>query len=99
MSLHEVEGGRVMGGWLWTVITFGLLGRFERLETEILRLQLELSVSVDRHTADMDRVQGEMASMQTEATQARGGDGADAEGFGFPDAEVRPVLLLRPYGD
>uniref|UniRef100_A0A2N9H378 Aminotransferase-like plant mobile domain-containing protein n=1 Tax=Fagus sylvatica TaxID=28930 RepID=A0A2N9H378_FAGSY len=42
------------------------------LRSEILRLQLELSVSVDRHTADMDRVQGEMASMQTEATRREG---------------------------
>ena len=47
-------------------------GQIERLESEILRLQLELSVSVDRHTADMDRVQGEMARMRTEATQREG---------------------------
>uniref|UniRef100_A0A2N9IJK4 Aminotransferase-like plant mobile domain-containing protein n=1 Tax=Fagus sylvatica TaxID=28930 RepID=A0A2N9IJK4_FAGSY len=84
MSLHEVEGGRVMGGVAMDSHHIRSSGQIERLEGEILRLQLELSVSVDRHTADMDRVQGEMASMQTEATQARGGDGADAEGFGFP---------------
>uniref|UniRef100_A0A2N9ISP8 DUF7745 domain-containing protein n=1 Tax=Fagus sylvatica TaxID=28930 RepID=A0A2N9ISP8_FAGSY len=58
--------------WPWTVISFGLLGRSRDLRVRILRLQLELSVSVDRHTADMDRVQGEMASMQTEATQREG---------------------------
>uniref|UniRef100_A0A2N9FSF7 Aminotransferase-like plant mobile domain-containing protein n=1 Tax=Fagus sylvatica TaxID=28930 RepID=A0A2N9FSF7_FAGSY len=61
-----------IAGWPWTVITFGLLGRSRDLRSEILRLQLELSVSVDRHTADMDRVQGEMASMQTEATRREG---------------------------
>uniref|UniRef100_A0A2N9I346 Aminotransferase-like plant mobile domain-containing protein n=1 Tax=Fagus sylvatica TaxID=28930 RepID=A0A2N9I346_FAGSY len=84
MSLHEVEGGRVMGGVAMDSHHIRSSGQIERLEGEVLRLQLELSVSADRYTADMDRVQGEMASMQTEATQARGGDGADAEGFGFP---------------
>uniref|UniRef100_A0A2N9GRQ2 Aminotransferase-like plant mobile domain-containing protein n=1 Tax=Fagus sylvatica TaxID=28930 RepID=A0A2N9GRQ2_FAGSY len=98
MSLHEVEGGRVMGGVAMDSHHIRSSGQIERLEGEILRLQLELSVSVDRHTADMDRVQGEMASMQTEATQARGGDGADAEGFGFPRMQRWPVLL-PPYGD
>uniref|UniRef100_A0A2N9ID37 Aminotransferase-like plant mobile domain-containing protein n=1 Tax=Fagus sylvatica TaxID=28930 RepID=A0A2N9ID37_FAGSY len=72
MSLHEVEGGRVMGGVAMDSHLIRSSGQIERLESEILRLQLELSVSVDRHTADMDRVQGEMASMQTEATQREG---------------------------
>jgi hypothetical protein len=71
MSLHEVEGGRVMGGVAMDSHLIRSSGQIERLESEILRLQLELSVSVDRHTADMDRVQGEMASMQTEAIQMR----------------------------
>jgi hypothetical protein len=69
MSLHEVEGGRVMGGVAMDSHHIRSSGQIERLESEVLRLQLELSVSVDRHTADMDRVQGEMASMQTEAIQ------------------------------
>jgi hypothetical protein len=69
MSLHEVEGGRVMGGVAMDSHHIRSSGQIERLESEILRLQLELSVSVDRHTADMDRVQGERASMRTEATQ------------------------------
>uniref|UniRef100_A0A2N9HGI2 Uncharacterized protein n=1 Tax=Fagus sylvatica TaxID=28930 RepID=A0A2N9HGI2_FAGSY len=71
MSLHEVEGGRVMGGVAMDSHLIRSSGQIERLESEVLRLQLELSVSVDRHTADMDRVQGEMASMQTEAIQMR----------------------------
>jgi hypothetical protein len=71
MSLHEVEGGRVTGGVAMDSHHIRSSGQIERLESEVLRLQLELSVSVDRHTADMDRVQGEMASMQTEATQMR----------------------------
>uniref|UniRef100_A0A2N9IYI5 Aminotransferase-like plant mobile domain-containing protein n=1 Tax=Fagus sylvatica TaxID=28930 RepID=A0A2N9IYI5_FAGSY len=65
MSLHEVEGGRVMGGVAMDSHHIRSSGQIERLEGEILRLQLELSVSVDRHTA-------EMASMQTEATQREG---------------------------
>jgi hypothetical protein len=71
MSLHEVEGGRVMGGVAMDSHLIRSSGQIERLESEVLRLQLELSVSVDRHTADMDRVQREMASMQTEAIQMR----------------------------
>uniref|UniRef100_A0A2N9GFM3 Aminotransferase-like plant mobile domain-containing protein n=1 Tax=Fagus sylvatica TaxID=28930 RepID=A0A2N9GFM3_FAGSY len=67
-----VEGGRVMGGVAMDSHHIRSSGQIERLESEILRLQLELSVSVDRHTADMDRVQGEMASMQTEATRREG---------------------------
>uniref|UniRef100_A0A2N9H3Y5 Aminotransferase-like plant mobile domain-containing protein n=1 Tax=Fagus sylvatica TaxID=28930 RepID=A0A2N9H3Y5_FAGSY len=65
MSLHEVEGGRVMGGVAMDSHHIRSSGQIERLEGEILRLQLELSVSVDRHTADM-------ASMQTEATRREG---------------------------
>jgi hypothetical protein len=72
MSLHEVAGGRVMGGVAMDSHLIRSSGQIERLESEVLRLQLELSVSVDRHTADMDRVQGEMASMRTEATQREG---------------------------
>jgi hypothetical protein len=72
MSFHQVEGGRVMGGMAMDSHHIRSSRQIERLESEILRLQLELSVSVDRHTADMDRVQGEMASMQTEATQREG---------------------------
>jgi hypothetical protein len=72
MSLHEVEGGRVMGGVAMDSHHIRSSGQIERLEGEILRLQLELSVSADRHTADMDRVQGEMVSMQTEATRREG---------------------------
>jgi hypothetical protein len=71
MSLHEVAGGRVMGGVAMDSHLIRSSWQIERLESEVLRLQLELSVSVDRHTTDMDRVQGEMASMQTEAIQMR----------------------------
>ena len=61
-----------MGGMAMDSHHIRSTGQIERLESEILRLQLELSVSVDRHTADMDRVQEEMARMQTEATQGEG---------------------------
>ena len=72
MSLHEVEGGRVMGGLAMDSHLFQSSGEFERLQNEILRLQLELSVSEDRHRADVDRLQKEMARMQMEATQRDG---------------------------
>uniref|UniRef100_A0A2N9FWI5 Aminotransferase-like plant mobile domain-containing protein n=1 Tax=Fagus sylvatica TaxID=28930 RepID=A0A2N9FWI5_FAGSY len=88
MSLHEVEGGRVMGGVAMDSHLIRSSGQIERLESEVLRLQLELSVSVDRHTADMDRVQGEMASMQTEATQMR-------RDLASRDAEVAPSCCRR----
>uniref|UniRef100_A0A2N9HNL2 Aminotransferase-like plant mobile domain-containing protein n=1 Tax=Fagus sylvatica TaxID=28930 RepID=A0A2N9HNL2_FAGSY len=88
MSLHEVAGGRVMGGVAMDSHLIRSSGQIERLESEVLRLQLELSVSVDRHTADMDRVQGEMASMQTEATQMR-------RDLASRDAEVARLAAAR----
>ena len=36
-------------------------GETERLQSEILHLQLELSVCEDRYNADMDRLQEEAA--------------------------------------
>jgi hypothetical protein len=88
MSLHEVEGGRVMGGVAMDSHLIRSSGQIERLESEILCLQLELSVSVDRHTADMDRVQGEMASMQTEAAQREGEMVQMRRDLASQDAEV-----------
>uniref|UniRef100_A0A2N9I241 Aminotransferase-like plant mobile domain-containing protein n=1 Tax=Fagus sylvatica TaxID=28930 RepID=A0A2N9I241_FAGSY len=72
MSLHEVEGGRVMGGMAMDSHHIRSSGQIERLQSEILSLQLELSVSEDRHTADMDRAQGETARMQAELTRMQG---------------------------
>ena len=72
MSLHEVEGGRVMGGAAMDSHVFRSSGEIDRLESEILRLQLELSVSEDRHAADLERVQGETAHVQAELTQVQG---------------------------
>uniref|UniRef100_A0A2N9FES7 Aminotransferase-like plant mobile domain-containing protein n=1 Tax=Fagus sylvatica TaxID=28930 RepID=A0A2N9FES7_FAGSY len=98
MSLHEVEGGRVMGGVAMDSHHIRSSGQIERLESEILRLQLELSVSVDRHTADMDRVQGEMAKVARLAAAVRRLEeqlqgmgitpvtGADPSGLGQPSS-------------
>uniref|UniRef100_A0A2N9J9J2 Aminotransferase-like plant mobile domain-containing protein n=1 Tax=Fagus sylvatica TaxID=28930 RepID=A0A2N9J9J2_FAGSY len=72
MSLHEVEGGRVMGGSAMDSHLSRSSGEFEWLQTEILRLQLELSVSEDRYTADMARAQEETARVQAELTQVQG---------------------------
>ncbi len=56
MSLHEVEGGRVMGGMAMDSHYIRSSGEIDRLQSEILRLQLELSVSEDRQAADVDRL-------------------------------------------
>ena len=61
-----------MGGSAMDSHLFQSSGEFERLQTEILRLQLELSVSEDRHVADMDRAQEETAHVQAELTQVQG---------------------------
>ena len=42
MSLQEVEGGRVMGGTAMDSHVFRSSGEVDRLQSEILRLQLEL---------------------------------------------------------
>uniref|UniRef100_A0A2N9EFT2 Aminotransferase-like plant mobile domain-containing protein n=1 Tax=Fagus sylvatica TaxID=28930 RepID=A0A2N9EFT2_FAGSY len=93
-----VEGGRVMGGVAMDSHLIRSSGQIERLESEILRLQLELSVSVDRHTADMDRVQGEMAKVARLAAAVRRLEeqlqgmgitpvtGADPSGLGQPSS-------------
>uniref|UniRef100_A0A2N9FPF8 Aminotransferase-like plant mobile domain-containing protein n=1 Tax=Fagus sylvatica TaxID=28930 RepID=A0A2N9FPF8_FAGSY len=64
-----VEGGRVMGGSAMDSHLYRSSGEFEWLQTEILRLQLELSVSEDRYAADMARAQEETARVQAELTQ------------------------------
>ena len=71
MSLHEVEGGRVMGGMAMDSHVFRSSGEIERLQSEVLRLQLELSVCEDRYKADMDRLQEEAARREGEMTQMR----------------------------
>jgi hypothetical protein len=104
MSLHEVEGGRVMGGVAMDSHHIRSSGQIERLEGEVLRLQLELSVSADRHTADMAEYRERWPVCRRRRHGERG-DGADAEGFG-PEPEglrfsrCRGWLLLRlPSGD
>ena len=56
MSLHEVEGGRVMGGTTMDSHNIRSSREIDRLQSEILHLQLELSVSEDRHAVDVDRL-------------------------------------------
>ena len=56
MSLHEVEGGRVMGGTAMDNHAFRSFGEVDRLQSEILHLYLELSVSEDCHATDVDRL-------------------------------------------
>ena len=72
MSFHEVEGGCVMGGMAMDSHHIRSSGEIDRLQSEILRLQLELSISKDRHAADVDRLQGEIAHLQMEVTQRQG---------------------------
>uniref|UniRef100_A0A2N9FNI0 Aminotransferase-like plant mobile domain-containing protein n=1 Tax=Fagus sylvatica TaxID=28930 RepID=A0A2N9FNI0_FAGSY len=95
MSLHEVEGGRVMGGSAMDSHLSRSSGEFEWLQTEILRLQLELSVSEDRYAADMARAQEETVPCAGGADAGTGGADPDAggldpesEGFGFSGCDV-----------
>uniref|UniRef100_A0A2N9FIJ2 Aminotransferase-like plant mobile domain-containing protein n=1 Tax=Fagus sylvatica TaxID=28930 RepID=A0A2N9FIJ2_FAGSY len=53
MSLHEVEGGRVMGGSAMDSHLSRSSGEFEWLQTEILRLQLELSGDLTQSQRDL----------------------------------------------
>ena len=69
ISLHEVEGGRVMGGMAMNSHHIRSFGQIERLHSEVLRLQLKLSVCEDRHRADVDRLQEEAAQREGEMTQ------------------------------
>uniref|UniRef100_A0A2N9J7Y3 Aminotransferase-like plant mobile domain-containing protein n=1 Tax=Fagus sylvatica TaxID=28930 RepID=A0A2N9J7Y3_FAGSY len=81
---------RVMGGSAMDSHLFQSSGEFERLQTEILRLQLELSVSEDRYAADMDRAQEQTVPLADGADAGAGGadPGAggldpESEGLGF----------------
>uniref|UniRef100_A0A2N9H9I5 Aminotransferase-like plant mobile domain-containing protein n=1 Tax=Fagus sylvatica TaxID=28930 RepID=A0A2N9H9I5_FAGSY len=68
MSLHEVEGGRVMGGMAMDSHHIRSSGEIDRLQSEILHIQLELSVSEDCHAADRELTQRQrdIASRDTE---------------------------------
>uniref|UniRef100_A0A2N9H778 Aminotransferase-like plant mobile domain-containing protein n=1 Tax=Fagus sylvatica TaxID=28930 RepID=A0A2N9H778_FAGSY len=70
MSLHEVEGGRVMGG-----------------------------VAMDSHhirsSGQIERLEGRDGQYADGGDTARGGDGADAEGFGFPGCRGDPSCCRR----
>uniref|UniRef100_A0A2N9F0B9 Aminotransferase-like plant mobile domain-containing protein n=1 Tax=Fagus sylvatica TaxID=28930 RepID=A0A2N9F0B9_FAGSY len=94
MSLHEVEGGRVMGGTTMDNHLFRSSGEVDRLQSEILRLQLKLSVNEDRHAADMDRSTGGDGPYADGGDSATGGDGPDVGGLS-PEAEG---LELSGYG-
>ena len=56
MAIHEVEGGRVLGGMVMDSHHLHSSGEVDRLQSEILRLQLELSVSEDRLAAEVVRL-------------------------------------------
>jgi hypothetical protein len=88
MSLHEVEGGRVMGRMAMDSYVFRSSGEIERLQSEVLRLQLELSVCEDRYKADMDRLQEEAAQREGEMTQMRADLAQRQRDLDSRDAEV-----------
>ena len=106
MSLHEVEGGRVMGGMAMDSHIFQSSGEIERLQSEVLRLQLELSVCEDRYKADMDRLQKEAAQREGEMTQMRADlaqrqrdlDSRDADVARFADVVRRLEEQLQGMG-
>ena len=64
ISLHEVEGGRVMRGMAMDSHHIRSSGQIGRLQSEVLCLQLELSVCKDRHRA----LQEEAAQREGEMT-------------------------------
>uniref|UniRef100_A0A2N9ISX8 Aminotransferase-like plant mobile domain-containing protein n=1 Tax=Fagus sylvatica TaxID=28930 RepID=A0A2N9ISX8_FAGSY len=87
MSLHEVA--RVAVSWVGVAMDSHLIrssGQIERLQSEILRLQLELSVSVDRHTADMDPSTGRDGQYADGVDPDAGGDDTAVGGLG-PEPE------------
>uniref|UniRef100_A0A2N9G976 Aminotransferase-like plant mobile domain-containing protein n=1 Tax=Fagus sylvatica TaxID=28930 RepID=A0A2N9G976_FAGSY len=63
-------------------------GEVERLQSEVLRLQLELSVCEDRYKADMDRLQEEAAQREGEMTQMRVDLAQSQRDLDSRDAEV-----------
>jgi hypothetical protein len=100
MSLHEVEGGRVMGGMAMDSHHIRSSGQIERLQSEILRLQLELSVCEDRYKADVDRLQGEAAQREGEMTQMRADLAQRQRDLDSRDAELaRSTATIRRLED
>ena len=55
MALHEVEGSWVLGGVARDSFQLQFSREIERLQAEVIRLQLELLASEGRYTADHDR--------------------------------------------
>jgi hypothetical protein len=100
MSLHEVEGGRVMGGMAMDSHHIRSSGQIERLQSEILRLQLELLVCEDRYKANMDRLQGEAAQREGEMTQMRADLAQRQRDLDSRDAELdRSTATIRRLED
>uniref|UniRef100_A0A2N9GJ14 Aminotransferase-like plant mobile domain-containing protein n=1 Tax=Fagus sylvatica TaxID=28930 RepID=A0A2N9GJ14_FAGSY len=89
MSLHEVEGGRVMGGVAMDSHHIRSSGQIERLHSEILSLQLKLSVSEDRHRAEM---QADLVQRQRDL------DSRDAEVARLTAAVLRLEEQLQGMG-
>uniref|UniRef100_A0A2N9GF26 Aminotransferase-like plant mobile domain-containing protein n=1 Tax=Fagus sylvatica TaxID=28930 RepID=A0A2N9GF26_FAGSY len=93
MSLHEVEGGRVMGGMAMDSHHIRSSGQIERLESEILRLQLELSDSRDAalaaHTATIRRLEDQLHGMGITPVT-----GAGPSGFGQTSSSATYVILF-----
>jgi hypothetical protein len=97
MSLHEVEGGRVMGGMAMDSHHIRSSGQIERLQSEILCLQLELSVCEDRYKADVDRLQEEAAQREGEMAQMRADLAQRQRDLDSRDAElaIRAATIWR----
>uniref|UniRef100_A0A2N9H8U4 Aminotransferase-like plant mobile domain-containing protein n=1 Tax=Fagus sylvatica TaxID=28930 RepID=A0A2N9H8U4_FAGSY len=61
MSLHEVEGGPVMGGMAMDSHVFQSFGEVDWLQSEILCLQLELSADLVQRQRDLDSRDAKLA--------------------------------------
>uniref|UniRef100_A0A2N9ERE0 Aminotransferase-like plant mobile domain-containing protein n=1 Tax=Fagus sylvatica TaxID=28930 RepID=A0A2N9ERE0_FAGSY len=74
--------------------------QIERLQSEILCLQLELSVCEDRYKADVDRLQGEAAQREGEMTQMRADLAQRQRDLDSRDAELaRSAATIRRLED
>ena len=56
IAVHEVEGGRVLGGVAQDSFQLQFSGKVERLQGEVLRLQLEMSVAEEKYATEVARL-------------------------------------------
>ena len=66
IAVHEVKGGRVLGGVAQDSFQLQFAGEVKRLQGEVLRLQLEMSVAEEKYATEVAWLQGELAQREAE---------------------------------